>query len=47
MDDGNIEIDEGTFNVDFSGEGCAKLLGRVKEKLKEYLGDYTDDTLAV
>ncbi|KAJ4898149.1 RNA binding (RRM/RBD/RNP motifs) family protein [Raphanus sativus] len=33
------------FNGDFSEEGVAKLKERVKVKLKEYMGDYTDDIL--
>lgn len=36
-----------TFKVNFTGEGAAKLRETVKEKLKEYMGDYTDDTLVV
>lgn len=35
------------FNGDFSEEGVAKLKERVKVKLKEYMGDYTDDILVV
>ncbi|CAH8362519.1 unnamed protein product [Eruca vesicaria subsp. sativa] len=34
-----------TFNGSFSEEGVAKLKERVKVKLKEYMGDYTDDIL--
>ncbi|XVE76700.1 hypothetical protein DITRI_Ditri13aG0002500 [Diplodiscus trichospermus] len=34
-----------TFKVNFSGDGAAKLRDRVKDKLKEFMGDYTDDTL--
>ncbi|CAH8354495.1 unnamed protein product [Eruca vesicaria subsp. sativa] len=37
--------DDRTFNGDFSDEGVAKLKERVKVKLKEYMGDYTDDIL--
>uniref|UniRef100_A0A6V7QX72 RRM domain-containing protein n=1 Tax=Ananas comosus var. bracteatus TaxID=296719 RepID=A0A6V7QX72_ANACO len=37
--------DDRTFRVNFTTEGLAKLRDRVKEKLKEYMGDYTDDTL--
>lgn len=47
MDDGDGEGDSRTFRVNFSAEGLASLRGTVKEKLKEFLGDYTDDTLAV
>jgi hypothetical protein len=35
------------FKASFTGEGQALLNGRVKEKLKELMGDYSDDTLAV
>ncbi|KAA3471513.1 nucleolin 1 [Gossypium australe] len=38
-------VDDLTFKVNFSGDGAAKLKDRVKEKLKEFMGDYTDDTL--
>ncbi|KAF8075700.1 hypothetical protein N665_1072s0026 [Sinapis alba] len=38
-------VDDRTFNGDFSEEGVAKLKERVKVKLKEYMGDYTDDIL--
>ncbi|XP_019186648.1 PREDICTED: uncharacterized protein LOC109181344 isoform X2 [Ipomoea nil] len=37
--------DDRTFRVSFTGEGLAKLRGQVQEKLKEFMGDYTDDTL--
>ncbi|CAI9103120.1 OLC1v1001561C1 [Oldenlandia corymbosa var. corymbosa] len=37
--------DDRTFRVNFSSEGVLKLRENVKEKLKEYMGDYTDDTL--
>ena len=39
--------DDRTFNGDFSEEGVVKLKERVKVKLKEYMGDYTDDILVV
>lgn len=39
--------DDRTFKVNFSSEGAAKLKDTVKEKLKEFMGDYTDDTLVV
>lgn len=39
--------DDRTFRVNFSSEGVSKLRENVKEKLKEYMGDYTDDTLVV
>ncbi|ANM63894.1 RNA binding (RRM/RBD/RNP motifs) family protein [Arabidopsis thaliana] len=38
-------VDDRTFNGDFSVEGVAKLKEMVKDKLKEYMGDYTDDIL--
>ncbi|EOA30126.1 hypothetical protein CARUB_v10013234mg [Capsella rubella] len=38
-------VDDRTFNGDFSDGGVAKLKEMVKIKLKEYMGDYTDDTL--
>ncbi|OIT37250.1 PREDICTED: uncharacterized protein LOC109241047 [Nicotiana attenuata] len=38
--------DDRTFRVNnFTAEGFAKLRERVKDKLKEFMGDYTDDTL--
>lgn len=39
--------DDQTFKVNFTGEGDARLRDTVKEKLKEFMGDYTDDTLVV
>ena len=36
-----------TFRADFSSEGVSRLRGVVEEKLKEFMGDYTDDTLVV
>ncbi|XP_059311549.1 uncharacterized protein LOC132063129 [Lycium ferocissimum] len=42
--DGDGE-DDRTFRVNFSAEGFGKLRERVNEKLKEFMGDYTDDTL--
>ncbi|XP_039008568.1 uncharacterized protein LOC120136681 [Hibiscus syriacus] len=38
-------VDDLTFKVNFSGDGAAKLKDRVNKKLKEFMGDYTDDTL--
>lgn len=40
-------VDDRTFKVDFTGEGMAKLRERIKLKMKEFMGDYTDDTLVV
>ncbi|KAK4783348.1 hypothetical protein SAY86_007722 [Trapa natans] len=37
--------DDRIFKVDFTGEGAANLRETVREKLKEFMGDYTDDTL--
>ncbi|XP_022756766.1 uncharacterized protein LOC111304482 isoform X2 [Durio zibethinus] len=37
--------DDMTFKFNFSGDGASKLRDRVKDKLKEFMGDYTDDTL--
>ncbi|XP_076893756.1 uncharacterized protein LOC143545832 [Bidens hawaiensis] len=37
--------DDLTFKIIFSGDGAGRLRDRVKEKLKEFMGDYTDDTL--
>ncbi|XP_009120435.1 protein gar2 [Brassica rapa] len=42
---GSSDGDDRTFNGDFSEEGVVKLKERVKVKLKEYMGDYTDDIL--
>nr|XP_016446977.1 PREDICTED: uncharacterized protein LOC107772006 [Nicotiana tabacum] len=45
MGSGNGE-DDRTFRVNnFTAEGFSKLRERVKDKLKEFMGDYTDDTL--
>lgn len=41
------QSDDLTFRVNFGGDGVAKLRDRVKDKLKEFMGDYTDDTLVV
>lgn len=38
-------VEDRTFRVNFSSDGVTKLRERVKDKLKEYMGDYTDDTL--
>ncbi|KGN58820.2 nucleolin 1 isoform X3 [Cucumis sativus] len=38
-------VDDRTFKVDFTGDGMAKLRERIKLKMKEFMGDYTDDTL--
>ncbi|KAJ9685739.1 hypothetical protein PVL29_017683 [Vitis rotundifolia] len=43
--EGADRLDDRTFRVNFSGDGAARLRERVKEKLKEFMGDYTDDTL--
>lgn len=45
--EGADRMDDRTFRVNFSGDGAARLRERVKEKLKEFMGDYTDDTLVV
>ncbi|KAL6650883.1 hypothetical protein ACP70R_009808 [Stipagrostis hirtigluma subsp. patula] len=37
---------ERTFKANFTSEGVALLRDRVKEKLMELMGDYSDDTLA-
>ncbi|XP_073129350.1 uncharacterized protein [Henckelia pumila] len=37
--------DERTFGGEFSDEGVARLRARINEKLKDFMGDYTDDTL--
>lgn len=39
--------DDRTFRANFSSEGVSRLRGVVEEKLKEFMGDYTDDTLVV
>uniref|UniRef100_A0A5B6YTT9 RRM domain-containing protein n=1 Tax=Davidia involucrata TaxID=16924 RepID=A0A5B6YTT9_DAVIN len=43
--DGADPVDDRTFRVNFTGDGAAKLRERVEDKLKELMGDYTDDTL--
>ncbi|KAL3832934.1 hypothetical protein ACJIZ3_007670 [Penstemon smallii] len=40
-----MEGDDRTFRANFTSEGVVKLRERVEEKLKEFMGDYTDDTL--
>ena len=45
--DGADQVDDRTFRVNFTVDGLAKLRDRVNEKLKEFMGDYTDDTLVV
>lgn len=40
-----MEGDDRTFRADFSSEGVSRLRDVVNEKLKEFMGDYTDDTL--
>ncbi|KAL0464408.1 UNVERIFIED_CONTAM: hypothetical protein Slati_0328400 [Sesamum latifolium] len=42
-----MDEDDRTFRVNFTSEGVGRLRERVKEKLKEFMGDYTDDTLVV
>lgn len=39
--------DDRTFRANFTSEGVLTLREVVKEKLKEFMGDYTDDTLVV
>eukprot|EP00262_Sarcandra_glabra_P000377 TRINITY_DN1043_c0_g1_i8.p1 TRINITY_DN1043_c0_g1~~TRINITY_DN1043_c0_g1_i8.p1 ORF type:complete len:722 (-),score=141.28 TRINITY_DN1043_c0_g1_i8:537-2702(-) len=43
--DGSDRMGDRNFRVNFSGDGAARLRERVKDKLKEFMGDYTDDTL--
>ncbi|KAJ8899178.1 hypothetical protein K2173_012354 [Erythroxylum novogranatense] len=38
-------VEERTFKVNFSADGVAQLRDRVMDKLKEFMGDYTDHTL--
>lgn len=45
--DGADQVDGRTFGANFTVDGVAKLRERVNEKLKELMGDYTDDTLVV
>ncbi|KAJ0545168.1 hypothetical protein HanIR_Chr08g0346471 [Helianthus annuus] len=39
--------DDLSFKIIFSGDGAGRLRDRVREKLKEFMGDYTYDTLVV
>lgn len=39
--------DDLTFRANFSSEGVSRLREVINEKLKEFMGDYTDDTLVV
>ncbi|KAI4385593.1 hypothetical protein MLD38_003600 [Melastoma candidum] len=41
----SMDMDDRNFKVNFTGEGAERLRFAVKEKLKEFMGDYTDDTL--
>ncbi|MCL7044853.1 hypothetical protein MKW94_021668 [Papaver nudicaule] len=43
--EGQNHGDYQAFNVNFSVDGAAKLKERVNQKLQEFMGDYTDDTL--
>ncbi|XP_042500105.1 uncharacterized protein LOC122078255 isoform X2 [Macadamia integrifolia] len=44
--EGTDRDDDRTFRVNnFSGDGAARLRERVMDKLKEFMGDYTDDIL--
>ncbi|KAF6158654.1 hypothetical protein GIB67_040168 [Kingdonia uniflora] len=45
MDESDRFEDQRTFRVNFSTDGAAKLREKVRDKLKEFMGDYTDDTL--
>lgn len=47
MEFGDGSGDARTFRVNFSNAGVSKLREEVREKLKEFMGDYTDDTLVV
>ncbi|KAJ9174470.1 hypothetical protein P3X46_013108 [Hevea brasiliensis] len=38
-------LEHRTFKLNFTGDGADKLRESVKDKLKEFMGDYTDDTL--
>ncbi|XP_062001682.1 nucleolin 2 [Rosa rugosa] len=38
-------VDDRTFRVNLTGDSVIKLRDSVGEKLKEFMGDYTDDTL--
>lgn len=42
---GADRVDDRTFRSNFTADGVARLRERVNEKLKELMGDYTDDTL--
>ncbi|GJW01436.1 hypothetical protein Tco_1556687 [Tanacetum coccineum] len=42
MDSGDDDL---KFRIIFSGDGAGKLRERVSDKLKEFMGEYTDDTL--
>lgn len=45
---GSIDgIDDRTFSSNFTGDGIQKLRDEVEEKLKEFMGEYTDDALVV
>lgn len=36
-----------SFKGNFTAEGVATLKARIEDKLKDFMGDYTDDTLVV
>ena len=45
---GSVDRDgDRAFKANFTADGAAKLRESVMEKLKEFMGDYTDDTLVV
>lgn len=43
--EGGDRVEERTFRVNFSEEGAAKLAERLTDTLKDYMGDFVDDTL--
>ena len=40
-------VDDRTFKPNFTPDGVLRLREKVNEKLKEFMGDYTDDSLVV
>lgn len=45
--EGEDQIGERTFRVNFGEQGAEKLAERLVDTLKDYMGDFVDDTLVV
>lgn len=47
MDPGTSGFDDRAFDGSFSSEGLGRLRGLLDQKLRQFMGDYSDDTLVV